>query len=213
MPITAGTRFGSYQVGEPIGAGGMGEVYRATDTNLKREVALKVLPESFVTDENRLARLQRDAEVLAALNHPNVAQIYGFEQSGERSAIVMELIDGQTLDQRIAKGPLPPGEAIDIALQIAAGLEAAHEQNIVHRDLKPANIVLKADGSVKVLDFGIAKALELRAASGNAGAVESGADDHHRDDRHYRVTGETVKQVLAVDQPLFDSHPRGQQRR
>jgi Tol biopolymer transport system component/predicted Ser/Thr protein kinase len=166
MPITAGTRFGSYQVGEPIGAGGMGEVYRATDTNLKREVALKVLPESFVTDENRLARLQREAEVLAALNHPNVAQIYGFEQSGERSAIVMELIDGQTLDQRIAKGPLPPGEAIDIALQIAAGLEAAHEQNIVHRDLKPANIVLKADGSVKVLDFGIAKALELRAASG-----------------------------------------------
>ena len=163
MSLSPGTRFGHYEVTALIGVGGMGEVYRATDTSLKRQVALKVLPDSFVSDANRLARLQREAELLAALNHPNVAHIYGLERSGETSALVMELIDGTTLAQRIQRGALPQKEALDVALQIAAALEAAHERGIVHRDLKPANVTLKADGVVKVLDFGIAKALDARA--------------------------------------------------
>jgi serine/threonine protein kinase len=146
--MTRGSRFGTYEIGALIGVGGMGEVFRATDTTLKRDVALKVLPESFVTDPNRLARLQREAEVLASLNHTNVAQIYGLERSDGRSALVMELIDGETLAERIGQGPLPPSEALDVALQIAAGLEAAHERGIVHRDLKPANIKLTSSGSV-----------------------------------------------------------------
>ena len=126
MSMTRGSRFGSYEVAALIGVGGMGEVYRATDTTLKRDVALKVLPESLVTDANRLARLQREAEVLASLNHTNIAQIYGLERSDGRSALVMELVEGMTLAERIAQGPLPPNEALSVALQIAAGLEAAH---------------------------------------------------------------------------------------
>jgi eukaryotic-like serine/threonine-protein kinase len=166
MAIAPGTRFGAYEARERIGAGGMGEVYRATDTTLKRDVALKVLPDALVTDQNRLARLQREAEVLASLNHANVAHIYGLERGERQTAIVMELIDGPTLADRIAQGALPPKEALDVASQIASALEAAHEQGIVHRDLKPANVKLRPDGIVKVLDFGIAKALEMRAASG-----------------------------------------------
>jgi serine/threonine protein kinase len=141
----------------------MGEVYRATDKNLKRDVAIKVLPESFVGDADRLARFQREAEVLAALNHPHIAQIYGLERSGEAIGLAMELVDGPTLADRIAQGPIPPEEALGIAMQIADALEAAHGQAIVHRDLKPANIKLRPDGTVKVLDFGIAKALETQA--------------------------------------------------
>jgi eukaryotic-like serine/threonine-protein kinase len=160
-----GTHFGPYEITALIGVGGMGEVYRATDTNLKRDVALKVLPESFATDAARLARLQREAEMLAALNHPNIAQIYGLERSNGRNALVLELVDGPTLAERIAEGPLPPDEALNVAHQIAAALEAAHERGIVHRDLKPANIQIKPDGTVKVLDFGIAKALDARAAA------------------------------------------------
>ena len=167
MSMTPGTRFGHYEVAALIGVGGMGEVYRATDTNLKRDVALKVLPESLVADPNRLARLQREAEVLASLNHTNVAHIYGIERYDGNTAIVMELIDGATLDERLAQGPLPPSEALNVWLQIVAGLEAAHERGIVHRDLKPANVKIKADGTVKVLDFGIAKALDARAISGS----------------------------------------------
>jgi len=163
-----GTRFGPYEIAALIGVGGMGEVYRATDTNLKRDVALKVLPDSFLTDPTRVARLQREAEMLAALNHPNVAQIYGLERSGGHTALVMELIEGQTLAERIAEGRLPPTEALHIAHQIAAALEAAHERGIVHRDLKPANIKLKPDGTVRVLDFGIAKALDARAQTGGS---------------------------------------------
>jgi Tol biopolymer transport system component len=166
MSELRGTRLGPYEIGALIGVGGMGEVYRATDTNLKRDVALKVLPESLVTDANRLARLQREAEVLAALNHQNVAQIYGLERSDGRTALVMELIEGPTLAERIAQGALPSNEALNTALQIVSALEAAHERGIVHRDLKPANIKVKADNTVKVLDFGIAKALEARAISG-----------------------------------------------
>jgi len=166
MSIAPGSRFGSYEVAALVGVGGMGEVYRAHDPSLKRDVALKVLPDELVTDANRLARLQREAEVLASLSHGNVAHIYGLERSDGRTALVMELVDGVTLAERIGQGRLPPSEALAVATQIAAALEAAHEQGIVHRDLKPANIKLKPDGTVKVLDFGIAKALDLRATSG-----------------------------------------------
>jgi len=168
MAIARGVRFGPYEVAALIGVGGMGEVYRATDLGLKRDVALKVLPEELLTDASRLARLQREAEVLALLNHANVAQIHGLERSAGRTALVMELVDGPTLAERIAEGPLPHREALDLALQLAAALEAAHERSIVHRDLKPANIKLTNDGTVKVLDFGIAKALDVTSASGAA---------------------------------------------
>src|SRR5213595_1731065 len=160
MPIIAGTRLGSYEVIAAIGAGGMGEVYRARDTKLGRDVALKILPATFAADPDRLARFHREAQVLASLNHPHIAAIYGFEDSGETHALVLELVDGETLADRIARGPIPLDEALPIAKQIAEALEAAHEQGIIHRDLKPANIKVRPDGTVKVLDFGLAKALE-----------------------------------------------------
>ena len=138
----------------------MGEVYRATDSNLKRSVAIKVLPASVAGDADRLARFQREAEVLAALNHPNIAAIYGLERSSDMTALVMELVEGDDLSQRIARGAIPLDEALPIARQIAEALEAAHEQGIIHRDLKPANIKVRPDGTVKVLDFGLAKAME-----------------------------------------------------
>jgi serine/threonine-protein kinase len=144
----------------------MGEVYRASDSQLKRDVAIKVLPESFVNDTSRLARFQREAEVLASFNHPNIAHIHGLEKGDGTTALVMELVDGPTLADRIAQGALPADEALNIAMQIAAALEAAHERQIVHRDLKPANIKIRSDGMVKVLDFGIAKAIETRIMSG-----------------------------------------------
>jgi len=159
MALEAGTRFGAHELVEAIGAGGMGEVYRAHDTTLERDVAIKVLPASFADDTGRVERFDREAKTLAALNHPNIAQIYGLEKADSTTALVMELVDGPTLEERIAKGPIPADEALGIAMQIADALEAAHGQNIVHRDLKPANIKLKPDGTVKVLDFGIAKAL------------------------------------------------------
>ena len=137
----------------------MGVVYRATDTTLDRDVALKVLPDAFAQDEERLARFEREAKVLASLNHPNIAQIHGLEQSGDTRALILELVEGPTLQDRIAKGPIPLDEALPIARQIAEALEAAHEQGIIHRDLKPANVKVRSDGTVKVLDFGLAKAM------------------------------------------------------
>ena len=160
MALSAGTRLGPYEVLASLGAGGMGEVYRARDTKLNRDVALKILPQTFATDPDRLARFHREAQVLASLNHPHIAAIYGFEDSGDTHALVLELVDGPTLADRIALGPLPIDEALAIAAQIAEALEAAHEQGIIHRDLKPANIKVKSDGSVKVLDFGLAKLAE-----------------------------------------------------
>jgi Tol biopolymer transport system component len=168
MALSPGQRFGSYEIAEAIGAGGMGEVYRATDTNLKRDVAVKVLPESFATDADRLARFQREAEVLASLNHANIATIHGLEKADGQTVIVMELVEGQTLAERVADGPIPPDEAMRIAMQVASALEAAHGRQIVHRDLKPANVKVKDDGTVKVLDFGISKPLDASAISGGA---------------------------------------------
>ena len=138
----------------------MGEVYRARDTKLDRDVALKVLPQAFTDDPDRLARFEREAKVLASLNHPNIGHIYGLEEAEGQKALVLELVEGPTLADRIKQGPIPIDEALPIAKQIAEALEAAHEQGIIHRDLKPANIKLKPDGTVKVLDFGLAKALE-----------------------------------------------------
>ncbi len=155
-----GTTLGHYEILSAIGKGGMGEVYRATDTRLKREVAIKVLPETLASDSERLARFQREAEVLASLNHPNIAAIYGLEDAGTTKALVMELVEGPTLADRIAQGPIPVSEALPVAKQIAEALEAAHEQNIIHRDLKPANVKVRSHGTVKVLDFGLAKAME-----------------------------------------------------
>jgi len=164
MALALGSRIGPYEISAQIGVGGMGEVYRAQDTKLKRQVAVKVLPESVAQDAERLARFQREAEVLAQLNHPNIAAIYGLEETGDAKALVMELVEGPTLADRIAQGPIPVDEALPIARQIAEALEAAHEQGIIHRDLKPANIKLRPDGTVKVLDFGLAKAMEPTGA-------------------------------------------------
>ena len=165
MALTSGTRLGVYEVIASIGAGGMGEVFRARDTKLNRDVALKVLPDSFASDPDRLARFTREAQMLAALNHPNIAHIHGFEDGGSVRAIVMELVEGDDLSQRIALGAIPLDEALPIAKQIADALETAHDQGIIHRDLKPANIKLRSDGTVKVLDFGLAKALEPASAT------------------------------------------------
>jgi len=165
MPLSSGTKLGPYEVVAPLGAGGMGEVYRARDMRLGRDVALKVLPEGVARDAERMARFRREAQVLASLNHPNIAAIYGFEDSGGTHALVMELVEGPTLAERIKAGAIPLDEALPMAKQIAEGLEYAHERGIVHRDLKPANVKITPDGAVKVLDFGLAKALEGDAAS------------------------------------------------
>ena len=158
MSLDRGQQLAHYEILEPIGKGGMGEVYRAKDSKLGRDVAIKVLRDEFAQDQERLRRFQREAKVLASLNHPNIAAIYGLEQSGEIHYLVLELVPGETLAERIARGPIPVEEALDIAAKIGEALEEAHEQGIVHRDLKPANIKQTEDGKIKVLDFGLAKA-------------------------------------------------------
>ena len=168
MALTVGSRLGHYHVTALIGEEGMGQVYQATDTKLNRQVALKILPEAFATDPDRLARFQREAQVLASLNHSNIGQIHGIEDSEGTKALVLELVEGPTLADRIAQGAIPVDEALPIAKQIAEALEAAHEAGVIHRDLKPANIKVKDDGTVKVLDFGLAKAFEPEAGSVSA---------------------------------------------
>jgi len=160
MALSAGTRLGPYEILDAIGAGGMGEVYRARDSRLGRDVALKVLPEAFARDPDRMVRFEREAKVLASLNHPNIASLYGLEESNGARALVMELVEGPTLSARIQQGSLPLAEALPVAKQIAEGLEYAHERSIIHRDLKPSNVKLTPEGQVKILDFGLAKALE-----------------------------------------------------
>src|SRR5262245_44276129 len=172
--VQPGILIGPYRIDTLLGSGGMGEVYRARDTKLNRDVAIKILPPAFANDPDRLARFKREAQVLASLNHPNIAAIYGFEDSGGTHALVLELVDGETLADRLGppKGrPLPVAEALAIARQIADALEAAHEQGIVHRDLKPANIKVRDDGTVKVLDFGLAKIAEGAGEAGRAGGA------------------------------------------
>src|SRR6516225_3502244 len=169
MPLVTGTRLGGYEILSLIGQGGMGEVYRARDSRLNRDVAIKVLPADVTADHDRLTRFEREAQVLASLNHTNIAQIHGIDDSSGTPALVMELVEGPTLADRIAKGPIPLDEALPIAKQIAEALEAAHEQGIIHRDLKPANIKVRDDGTVKVLDFGLAKAFDpVVSTAGNA---------------------------------------------
>ena len=172
VSLTPGSRIGPYEIGAQIGVGGMGEVYRALDTNLGRQVAIKILPDTFAHDPERLARFEREAKALAALNHPNIAQIYGFEKTEGIRALAMELVEGGTLADRIARGRIPIDEALSIATQIAEALEAAHEQGVIHRDLKPSNIKVRPDGTVKVLDFGLAKAMEP-AVAGSTDATAS----------------------------------------
>src|SRR4051812_26172756 len=167
IPVS-GTRIGKYEVLSMLGAGGMGEVYRARDTQLNRDVALKILPAAFALDAERLARFRREAQVLASLNHQHIGHIYGFEEPADAGtpgvhALVLELVEGPTLADRIDSGPIPIEETLAIARQIADALAAAHEQGIVHRDLKPANVKLRPDGVVKVLDFGLARAVESSA--------------------------------------------------
>src|SRR5262245_42231556 len=160
MSIKPGARIGPYEVTSPLGEGGMGVVFRARDTKLQRDVALKLLPDHFANALERLARFQREAQLLASVNHPNIAQIYGLEDSTAQQCIVMELVEGETLQERLRRGPIHVNEALPIATQIAEAMEAAHERGIVHRDLKPANVKITPEGRVKVLDFGLAKMFE-----------------------------------------------------
>ena len=168
MTLAAGSRLGPYEIVAPLGAGGMGEVYRARDPKLRREVALKVLPDQVARDPERLARFEREAHVLASLNHPNIAAIYGLEEADGVRALVMELVEGPTLAEHLERGALPLDESLAIARQIADALEDAHEHGIVHRDLKPANVKISPSGKVKVLDFGLAKAMEIGSGFGSA---------------------------------------------
>ncbi len=170
MPLTPGSRVGQYEVLSTLGAGGMGEVYRARDLKLNREVAIKVLLPAIAEDPDRLTRFAREAQLLASLNHPNIAHIHGFEDGQPLHALIMELVEGPTLAERIERGPIPLAEALTIARQLAEALEAAHDRGIVHRDLKPANIKVRPDGTVKVLDFGLAKAIEPAGVSGSNAA-------------------------------------------
>jgi serine/threonine protein kinase len=158
MALTIGTQIGSYEITQLLGKGGMGEVYRARDNTLGRDVAIKSLPEIFASDSERVARFEREAKILAALNHPHVAAIYGFEKNDRAPFLILELVEGETLAERISRGPIAVKDALQIARQVADALESAHEKGVIHRDLKPANIKITPEGKVKVLDFGLAKA-------------------------------------------------------
>ena len=194
MAQTAGTRLGVYEVTAKIGEGGMGEVYQARDTTLDRDVALKVLPEAFTSDPDRRARFEREAKVLASLNHPNIGSIYGLEEAEGVKALVLELVEGPTLADRIKKGPIPIDEALPLAKQIAEALEAAHEQGVIHRDLKPANIKVKDNGTVKVLELWVGEGV----SAGGLGPERVHVPNHLLDcrsdadgdgDRHGRLHG------------------------
>ena len=171
--LTPGLRIGPYEVIAKLGEGGMGEVFRGRDTRLRRDVALKVLPQAALDDDDRRSRLEREAQVLASLNHPNIAQVFGVEDAAGTPVIVMELVEGDTLADRLVAGALPIREALLAALQLCDGLEAAHDRGVVHRDLKPANIKLRPDGSIKILDFGLAKALAQGSGTSDSPTMAS----------------------------------------
>src|SRR5262245_36735338 len=173
MSLSAGKRVGAFEILAAIGAAGMGAVYRARDLKLDRDVAIKVLPEGFVDEPDPIARSRREARVLASLNHPHIAAIYGVEETADTQFLILELVEGETLAQQLKAGPLPFDDALKVARQFADALEAAHEQGIIHRDLKPANIKVRSDGTVKVLDFGLAKAMEPAAGAGGAVVSQS----------------------------------------
>src|SRR4051812_29647239 len=173
MSISPGSRLGTYEILAPLGAGGMGEVYRARDSRLGREVAIKVLPEEFFEDGDRVARFEREAKSLAALNHAGIAGVHAFEEIAGRHLLVMELVDGEDLTERLVSGPIPLDESLSLAKQIAESLEAAHEKGIVHRDLKPANVKITPDGRVKLLDFGLAKIYEADPNGSSPSATRS----------------------------------------
>src|SRR5687767_2700527 len=210
MPLSDGARLGSYEILSALGAGGMGEVYRARDTRLDRHVAIKILPRAVVADPERVARFQREAKLLASLNHPHIAAIYGLDEAGGITALVMELVEGETLADRLARGRLPLDEALPIARQVAEALEAAHEQGIIYRDLKPANIEVTADGVVKVLDFGLAKPTDPNANASNVANVPNTANDVSptvtspaRTRRHRRAGHRTGAFCCSVDSASF----------
>src|SRR3970040_2424684 len=163
-----GSRLGPYEITAKLGEGGMGEVYRATDTKLDRQVAIKVLPAAFTEDKERLARFEREAQLLAQLHHPNIASIFGLEEGDSTRALVLELVEGPTLAERLKSGPLPLEESLTLASQIAAALEEAHEKGIIHRDLKPQNVKAAIEGKVKVLDFGLAQAMDPAGVASGA---------------------------------------------
>ena len=190
MPLSPGTRLGHYDATALLGEGGMGQVWQATDTQLNRQVALKLLPDAFAADPDRLARFTREAQILASLNHPNIAAIFGIEEAEGTRALVLELVEGPTLADRISKGPIPLDEALPIAKQIAEALEAAHDAGVIHRDLKPANIKVREDGTVKVLDFGLAKAL---------GAAPQGDPDESLVERQLGAALPKARWTLASD--------------
>ena len=171
MPLSTGDRLGPYEILNPIGAGGMGEVYRARDTRLRRDVAIKILPAALAYDLDRMARFEREARLLASLDHPNIGAIHGLEESAGTQALILAFVEGPTLAERIAAGPVPLEESIEIARQIAEALEYAHERGVIHRDLKPANVKITPEGTVKVLDFGLAKALTGESESSSSVAA------------------------------------------
>jgi eukaryotic-like serine/threonine-protein kinase len=217
MALTPGTRLGQYEVVALIGAGGMGEVYRARDSKLKRDVAIKTLPEEFSRDHDRLIRFQREAEVLAALNHSNIAGIYDLQEANESRFLIMELVEGETLAERIRRGPIPIDESLQIARQICEALEAAHEKGVVHRDLKPANVKVLPDGKIKVLDFGLAKAMEnspsnqamsntptLSMAATNAGVILGTAAYMSPEQAKSKIVDRRAD-IWAFERPLRDA--------
>jgi eukaryotic-like serine/threonine-protein kinase len=171
MQINPGTRIGPYEIIGPLGAGGMGEVYRARDARLARDIAIKAMPEGFAQDPERLGRFEREARLLASLNHANIASIHGVEEAAKHRYLVLEFVDGETLAARIKRRPLPVDDAIEICCDVAAGVEAAHENGVIHRDLKPGNVMITPDGGVKVLDFGL--------ATSGGGACASSSDLAH----------------------------------
>jgi serine/threonine-protein kinase len=171
MPLSTGDKLGPYEILNPIGAGGMGEVYRARDTRLRRDVAIKILPAALAYDVDRMARFEREARLLASLDHPNIGAIHGLEENAGTQALILAFVEGPTLAERIAAGPVPLEESIEIARQIAEALEYAHERGVIHRDLKPANVKITPEGTVKVLDFGLAKALTGESESSSSVAA------------------------------------------